>query len=212
LSYAKQLWQYALSQGHVSENIASAMRAREFGGVERSRSRVLSTDELQRLIQWLRAEETTQVKLALGLLLLTGQRASEVLQFSPKQVQGRWWTIPATVTKQKRPQRVYLSPQAWAVVKVTRQMYPEALFACRLTSLAQATRRWSTDALDEPLRPHDLRRTMSTHLAELGAAPHVVEHMLGHRLTGVLATYNRSTYDADRRVAWRMWGRYLGGL
>lgn len=212
LTYAKQLWRYALSQGYVHTDVTADMRGVEFGGRERSRERFLDTEELRTFVRWLRHAQGTPTQLALALLLLTGQRASEVIQFHPEQVRHRWWTIPATATKQRRVQRVYLSPPAWAVVRWARRTHPQTPFACSLYGLAQATRRFAQREQLPPFTPHDLRRTMSTHLAELGAAPHVVEHMLGHRLTGVLAAYNWSTYDAERQAAWRLWGTFLRSL
>ena len=52
------------------------------------------------------------------------------------------------------------------------------------------------------VRPHDLRRTFSTMLGELGVPPHIVEAALGHVVGGVLAsTYNKAVYLAEVRAA-----------
>ncbi len=48
--------------------------------------------------------------------------------------------------------------------------------------------------------PHDLRRTGRTLLAALGCPAEVAEAILGHMLPGVQGTYNRHTWDAERRV------------
>ncbi|QHJ84036.1 MAG: hypothetical protein [Caudoviricetes sp.] len=58
---------------------------------------------------------------------------------------------------------------------------------------------------DTPWTPHDLRRTFSTKLNDLGIAPHVVEQMLGHKMGGVMAVYNRSQYLAEKRAALEVW-------
>lgn len=47
--------------------------------------------------------------------------------------------------------------------------------------------------------PHDLRRTVRTILASLGCPRDVGEVMLGHVLGGVEGTYNRHSYDKERR-------------
>ncbi len=55
---------------------------------------------------------------------------------------------------------------------------------------------------------HDLRRTVATHMASLGVAPHVIERVLNHRkgvVSGVAATYNRFTYLPEMREALEMW-------
>jgi len=47
--------------------------------------------------------------------------------------------------------------------------------------------------------PHDLRRTVRTHLAALGCPNEVGEAILGHIQPGVAGVYNRHHYDAERR-------------
>jgi hypothetical protein len=61
-------------------------------------------------------------------------------------------------------------------------------------------------------RLHDLRRTFSTGMAELGIAPHVVEKILNHQtgaISGVAAVYNRFQYIEERRRALDAWGARL---
>lgn len=52
---------------------------------------------------------------------------------------------------------------------------------------------------------HDLRRTFSTTLNNMGIAPHVVEQLLGHTLGGVMAVYNRSQYLPEKLDALNKW-------
>jgi integrase len=64
---------------------------------------------------------------------------------------------------------------------------------------------------------HDLRRSFTTHVNELGfAQPHVTEailnHISGSATRGVAGTYNKALYLAERREALEQWGRYLTGL
>jgi integrase len=57
-------------------------------------------------------------------------------------------------------------------------------------------------------RLHDLRRTFSTGMAEMGIAPHTVEKLLNHQtgtISGVAAVYNRFEYLEDRRRALEAW-------
>lgn len=49
--------------------------------------------------------------------------------------------------------------------------------------------------------PHDLRRTFSTGLNNMGVPPHIVELLLGHALPGVMAIYNHSLYLPDVMAA-----------
>jgi integrase len=47
--------------------------------------------------------------------------------------------------------------------------------------------------------PHDLRRTGRTMLAALGCPAEVAEAILGHQAPSIQATYNRHSYDIERR-------------
>ncbi len=47
--------------------------------------------------------------------------------------------------------------------------------------------------------PHNFRRTIANRLAELGVAPHVIEKMLGHKLGGIMAIYNRHDWIDEQR-------------
>lgn len=57
----------------------------------------------------------------------------------------------------------------------------------------------------EPWTLHDLRRTFSTTLNNMGIAPHVVEQLLGHTLGGVMSVYNRSQYLPEKLDALKKW-------
>jgi hypothetical protein len=55
---------------------------------------------------------------------------------------------------------------------------------------------------------HDLRRTVSTGMHELGVEPHIVEavlnHISGHK-AGVAGTYNHALYASPKRAALALW-------
>ena len=213
LTYTKQLWQYALAQGYITDDVTEGMSAKHFGGREASRERFLSSEELTKVIHWLLGPNLSQTRLALLMLLLTGQRASEVLGFTPAERAGLWWHIPAQRTKSQTKQKVYLSIQARHVLSVATRIYgQDQPFGCSLYSLAQATRRFCQVNGWHPFSPHDLRRTMSTHLAEQGISAHIIEKMLNHRMVGVMAVYNRAEYLHERENAWRIWGAFLSRL
>ena len=67
--------------------------------------------------------------------------------------------------------------------------------------------------LKEPWVLHDFRRTFATIAGEkLGAQPHIADACLAHLLRGVTATYNRSTYLADKRVLLGQYAEYISRL
>jgi hypothetical protein len=64
---------------------------------------------------------------------------------------------------------------------------------------------------------HDLRRSFVTHVNELGLAqPHVIEaainHVSGPSKAGVAGIYNRSSYLAERRRLFDLWGSHVAAL
>ncbi|WP_417760960.1 site-specific integrase [Shewanella sp.] len=64
---------------------------------------------------------------------------------------------------------------------------------------------WKQLGHDEKWTLHDLRRTLATRLNDLGILPHVVEHLLGHTISGVEGIYNRSQYMNEKRAALDLW-------
>ena len=58
--------------------------------------------------------------------------------------------------------------------------------------------------------PHDLRRTGATLMTALGVLPEVAEKCLNHtEESRVKRTYQRYSYDAEKREAWRLLGERL---
>ena len=61
--------------------------------------------------------------------------------------------------------------------------------------------------------PHDLRRTVRTHLSKtLRVPPHVAEKCLNHSLGRVFSTYDQGDYLDDRRLALGAWDAYVERL
>jgi hypothetical protein len=59
-------------------------------------------------------------------------------------------------------------------------------------------------------RPHDLRRTGASKMAELGVLPDVIERCLNHTEENKMKRiYQRATYEGPMREAWQLWGERL---
>ena len=59
-------------------------------------------------------------------------------------------------------------------------------------------------------RFHDLRRTATTGMAEIGVPPHIVDRILNHStgtISGVAAIYNRFEYREERVRALDAWAK-----
>lgn len=77
------------------------------------RERKLNESEIKAL--WTSLDSafiSDEIKRALKLVLITAQRPGEVSGMHRKEIDGRWWTIPAERAKNKKAHRVYLTDTA----------------------------------------------------------------------------------------------------
>ena len=58
-------------------------------------------------------------------------------------------------------------------------------------------------------RVHDLRRTVRTGIDKLGTLPHICEAVLNHLPPKLVRTYNRNTYENEKRKALDTWAHHL---
>jgi integrase len=160
-------------------------------------------------------------KLAMKMILLTGQRPGEVCGMAWEEIDNeRFWNIPAERRKGKIPQRVPLSSLALEIIEQARIYSGKTPYVFTsshkenqpMTSHALSRailRHWQEIGFSEPFTPHDLRRTLRTRLAEIGIDDVVAERVLGHKLQGIMAVYNRHGYDTEKRQALDKWDRKL---
>lgn len=204
--------------------------------VVKERERVLSDTELREI--WTATGALVSVFCPFTrVLLLTGQRRSEVAGMSWSEISGTddpVWTIPASRTKNGIVHEV---PLSHAVVDILRQI-PRlgrfvfttdsetpisgfSKFKNSLDNTILTLRRTKTDIVYEALGPlerwtfHDLRRTAATIMAKRGVPPHVVERLLNHvsgTISGVAKIYNRHEYWAERRAAVETLGDYISEI
>jgi integrase len=203
---------WAMKQGIAEHNPVIGTERLE----ERSRERVLSDSEL-RLI-WSRLEYD-HFGAIVKLLILTGQRASEIADLRWSEIDGDTIALPPARTKNKRAHRIPLSPLGVLIVaaqprRVTdcgkprefvfgigqRGFYGWTRSMVRLNDRVAAV---AGSRLDH-WTVHDLRRTAATRMADLGVQPHIIEAVLNHaggHKAGVAGVYNRSTYEPEKRQA-----------
>jgi integrase len=208
LTDIKLLFSYAVERGWLDNSPVALLSSKTVGGRESARDRVLDDDELRRLIGVLRTDRfAVPTRLALALCLLTGQRSGEVRGVTTAEVKGGVWTLPKQRTKNGKGHKVYLGKTPKLLFRLGFKALGSSPFGEMPNQvLSRATTRM---AFTTPFTPHDLRRTMATHMAEMGVAPHVVEKCLNHTMAGVMAIYNRAEYADETRAAWRLWERKL---
>lgn len=192
LADIKHLFTFAYEKGWVHSNPAERITRKVAGGKEESREVILTDDEIKHLIKVLRTDRfQDKTRVGLALMLLTGQRSSEVLNIPHSK---EWWTIQEN--KSDRPHKVYLVPLA--------RWLSRHAEVCDHRTLSRALKRMKVR-----YTPHDLRRTVRTRMSDLGVLPHVAEKCLNHKLEGVLAVYDRGDYIPEREAAWKRWACQL---
>ena len=213
-----RLFNFAAERGIIDDSPCTRIRKT----IEKGRSRVLTDDEIRLLWDAL-ALDNKQInvyhltKLALKMILLTGQRPGEVCGMTWAEIDGEgYWNIPAERMKNKEPHRVPLCGMALKVIETAKPYSASSDYVFQssfkkgfpetVRALSRAiNRHFAEMGFQERFTPHDLRRTMRTRLAELGEPEHIAERVLGHRLQGILAVYNRHSYDAEKRQALEKW-------
>jgi integrase len=153
------------------------------------------------------------------LMLLTGQRRSEVGGICKAELdfENQRWTIPGRRTKNGKEHIVHLSALALEVIG---EIPVSDLATGRIpgsSSFGRAKKRLDAEMGSDipPWVLHDLRRTATTVMAEIGVAPHVADKVLNHTsgtIRGVARVYNRSLYIKERKDALEALGRYVENL
>jgi integrase len=205
LSILKTALRFAVDAGYIETSPLDRLSAELVGGAEASRERVLIDDEIRAL--W--AAESQHSAL-LRFLLLTGQRIGEAQRALWSHVRGDRWHIPAEHAKNGRAHWVALARQTLALLRGQDESRDLIFGTATDTGVQAYLRRWcEREEIDPAFTPHDLRRTTATRLNSLGVMPHVVEKILNHKMQGVMATYNRADYEAERVEAMQKWSDEL---
>lgn len=64
---------------------------------------------------------------------------------------------------------------------------------------------WKRLGHSEEWTLHDLRRSFSTKLSDLGTPPHIVEQLLGHAMPSIMSVYNHSQYLPEKLESLNQW-------
>jgi integrase len=179
--------------------------------VSKSRERVLSRDELASVWHGLGPGRFSDI---VRLLVLTGQRRSEIGGLRWDEVTNDSIVLPGDRTKNGRVHVVPLSPLAAEIINQQERM-SDFVFGMPWTTWSAPKAALNTRVNIAPWTLHDLRRSVATGLAELGTAPHIVKallnHVSGHK-AGVAGIYNRARYADEVRAALDRWAGYVAGL
>ena len=238
LSNVKLALGWCVEMGYLEHNPADGLTKRVAGGEEQSRRRVLSDGEIREI--WSLTSPNANLLrdlLLTGCRIAELQKAAEphllagaakLEDFKPDPG-GDWLFIPAAHSKNGKAHHVHLVPEAREEFNGRR---PLLFHAVSPTAVQAWVRRlqidvdekprepwWSIRPLDTetgermpPWTPHDLRRTFSTRLGDLGVAPHIIEKLLNHTPEGVAGIYNRAELLEERIAATKLWGAELARI
>lgn len=233
LAAVRKLFNWSVTRGLIELSPVVPGMARRG---EVSRTRYLSPDEL-RLVWNAAGRLGYPAGAVVQLLITTGQRRGELTAMTWDQLDlagESLWTLPAEQTKSARTHLIPLSdltldilkdiPRLGDYVLTSRGDRPVSGFGKWKKKLDEEILKLlaeeaEADGADPdqvtPLphwRLHDLRRTVATHMEELGIPPHIVGSVLNHdpkSYKGITSIYTRGDLIFARRKALNAWARFL---
>lgn len=235
LADMRQMFGFAMERDYLEADPTARIKKSKLGK-DGERTRVLSESEVVDLFRRLPESGLTEAaQCALLIQLSTAARIGEVLAANWAHVdqERQQWTLPET--KNGKSHTIHLS--AFALLQfdklhrhtgLTPYCFPASRTdgpVCPKTVTKQVADRQRGE--ESPMRgrskqtgaltltgggwrPHDLRRTAATLMAELGALPDVVERCLNHTEENRMKRiYQRAQYESPMRDAWNLLGERL---
>ena len=223
----KQVYAFAILHGEKVDNPADGVGAASIATFV-PKDRALSPMEIRLMNRQMESVATyPTIRLALRMILLTLVRKSELIEATWGEVdfENATWTIPKSRMKGRNPHVVYLSRQAVDIFVAlhtcaagSRFVLPSRYDADRCMSKATLNR--VTQIVSErakaaglPLEPftvHDLRRTGSTLLNEVGFNGDWIEKCLAHEDgRSSRSVYNKAEYAEQRRHMLQEWANLV---
>lgn len=220
LMYCKQLFRHAVKLDLIQTNPALPFTTDDAGGVEKSRTRILSIDEVQDVLTVLKENSNQFARenyLAIVLLLCLGVRKGELVaaQWTEFNLTDKLWHMPA---ERNKTEVAIVIPLSELAMKCIEELKIRSVDSPYLFPNRRASKRFghmSHDTLNAALKKmfdqdkmpvehftvHDLRRTFRSLLASLAVPGHIAERCLNHKIKGVEGVYDRYDYMAERSHA-----------
>jgi integrase len=220
LGHVRKLFNWAIARDvyGLQGSPCDRLKPAEVIGKKGIRTRVLTDDELRAV--WRAAGD---MGYPLGplfrLLILTGQRKSEVAEMSWPEIDfdKALWTIPGERMKEDAAQLVPLSPDAMQILKALPRWTGPFIFSTTagkkpVNSFSKAKERIDRLSGIAGWKIHDLRRTMRTHLSALPVQDIVRELVIGHTKPGLHKVYDQHAYLDEKRHALELWAARLKSI
>jgi integrase len=219
----KQIYGFAILHGEKIRNPADEVGPASIATFV-AKDRALSPTEIRIMLKQLEHVPTLPtIRLGLKLILLTMVRKSELQDATWDEVdfENAVWSIPKERMKRSKARNVYLSEQSLDILIALKTCAGNSRFLLPSrydadAPMSRATFNRITTAVAErakkeglPLEPftvHDLRRTGSTLLNELGFNRDWIEKALAHEDSrSSRGVYNKAEYEPQRRHMLQEW-------
>lgn len=218
----KQIYGWAILHGEKIDNPADGVGPASIATF-RPRDRSLSPSEIRIMLDLLGEVATLPtIRLGLKFVLLSMVRKSELQDGVWPEVdfENAVWSIPATRMKRSRPHNVYLSTQMLDILVALKTCAGNSKYILPSrydadAPMSRATFNRVTTAIADrakerglPLEPftvHDLRRTASTLLHEMGFNSDWIEKGLAHEERSSRGVYNKAEFEMQRRHMAQQW-------
>jgi len=205
------------------ENLSSMYsRAREWGDLphdfrspttdvkpnrEKRRERVLTRDERERLIAEVKRLENDVTRIYLQVLMLLPFRMSELMRARWDGYDEKRGFLTVEALSDHKPTKPQPVPRQVAAllrelprVDECPWIFPSSRTEGHIRSVNTAWRRVRERAGLEDVRIHDLRRTIATRVAEMGASAHAIRDLLGHERLDTALHYVHRAQDHNRAL------------
>jgi integrase len=207
-SALSNLFQWAMKKGRAEANPVIGTEVAE----EKSRDRFLNDEELRKVWSALGSDDYSDI---VRLLILTGQRRGEIadLQWNEIDFERGVIVLPSERTKNGQRHEVPMSLAVRNIVSERPKTGDRVFAPVSSWHRSREAIAKKTGFADWTL--HDLRRSVSTGMGELGIQPHVIEAVLNHVSgfrAGVAGTYNRSPYFAEKKQALGLWADHVAAF
>lgn len=195
------LYNKAIQWGYKGEN--SAFGIQKFK--EKSRDRFIQPDEFPKFFKALDEESNETARDYIKISLFTGARKGNVLAMRWDQInfEKKTWRIPET--KNGEPLDVVLPELACEILNARKKssesewVFPSSVKENNhFQDPKKAWKRVLQSAGITDLRIHDLRRTLGSWQASLGASSYIIGKSLGHKSQQSTAIYARLSLDPVR--------------
>jgi integrase len=177
-----------------------------------TRDRILSVDELERLLGYLPLHAGRVVHFA----YLTGMRAGEIFNLTWDKVDlaQELVRLGAEDTKTSEPRVVFLCDGAYDILKAAgrvRSLVHNRVFTYRGKPLKKIKKAFTNACRKAGIvnfRFHDLRHTFNTNMRKAGVDQSVIMKLTGHKTPSMFQRYNTVDVD-DAKLAYRRLEKHL---